>query len=92
MTIFLYISIIPLVLSAAMAWLFNDFRGNPEQRAVSFILWAFIGFAAFLSLVAGGLTSLWSFLTVAGTSAVGYFFDDFLGFLFPDPGFKAPRD
>lgn len=94
MRFFLFLSLIPVFLTAGMAWLTKCSTGYPEQKVVGEVLWLFIGLTAFALLKAGGLSTVLAITTVGLVSAVGFFFDTILSMVFKDPGLfpKAPPE
>lgn len=92
MSIFLLISVPVLVLTGGLAWLIRISYGYPEHIVVGIFMWFLIGISATTSLIFGGFSKFSALLVVVVFSTAGYFFDDFLRYLFPDPSLKPPRD
>ncbi|MBI4117092.1 MAG: hypothetical protein HY451_00140 [Parcubacteria group bacterium] len=78
-TYWLFISVVPLFLTAGMAWLV---KASPAeyfaQEIIGMVFWAIIGLTAFLMLRAGGLSVLASSSIVFGASAAGFYFNSFI--------------
>lgn len=91
MRIFLFISIVPLILTAAMACIARG-SSYPDQRVAGMIMWLFIALAALLSLNAGGLSWVFGGLITLIVSAAGYFLDDLLQKVFPALPPQAPTE
>ena len=93
MGLFLYFSIVPLLVTGGMAWLVSVRPSYLEERTVAVVLWLWCGLPTLGLLKAGGQSSGSALAIVGLVSAIGFFFpkiaDGALRLIFKDPA-EAP--